>query len=106
MRTRIFWNHQTGERFELSEEQAAERRNKQNGPMVLPDIDRAYGGGFVSPVDGSHITSRSQLRRHNATHQCRQAGDFKRGELISKEKARVESKRQRAQNSGVTFEWH
>jgi hypothetical protein len=101
MRTRIFWNHQTGERYELSEDQIAERRNRQDGPTVLPDIDRVYGGGFTSPIDGSHITSRSQLRRHNATHQVRQGGDWKPGELIAKENARVAERRAK----GGHFEW-
>ena len=102
MRTRIFWNHQTGERYELSEDQIAERRNAQDAPFVLPDLDRVYGGGLTSPIDGSLITSRSQLRRHNATHGCRQ-GDFRPGEIIAKEKARVETNRRKA--AGVFTEW-
>ena len=106
MRTRIFFNHQTGERTELPEDQAAERQAAQDssGPFVLRDINAIYkDGGIVSPIDGSFITSRSQMRRHNATHGVRQAGDFKPGELIAKEKARVEASRQRA--NGGSVEW-
>lgn len=104
MRTRIFFNHHTGERTELTEDQVIAQRNRKDAPMLLPDLDRVYGGGFRSPIDGTFITSRSQLRRHEATHNVRQAGDFKPGELISKERARVEGIR-RAANQGATFEW-
>ncbi len=104
MRTRIFFNHQTGERFELSEDQIAERRNKQDSPFVLKDVNAAYkDGGILSPIDGSFITSRSQLRAHERTHNVRQAGDFKPGELIGKERARVAAIRQRA--NGGSVEW-
>ncbi|TXH51747.1 MAG: hypothetical protein E6Q97_17735 [Desulfurellales bacterium] len=75
-----------------------------NGPMVLRDIDSAYkDGGFASPIDGTFITSRSQLRRHNATHGVRQAGDFKPGEIISGEKKRVAASQ--PNDNGVTFKW-
>ena len=105
MRTRIFFNHQTGERFELSEDQLDERRAaKDSGPFVMNDLSSAYkDGGILSPIDGSFITSRSQLRRHNATHNVRSAGDFKPGELIAKERARVEATRRRAEGGSV--EW-
>ncbi len=76
---------------------------QENGPMVMPDLDRAYGGGFVSPVTGEYITSRSQLARHNRANNCRQAGDFKPRELIGKEDSRVERTRQKAK--GASFEW-
>lgn len=106
MRTRVFFNHLTGERTELSEADMAKRYlAPESGPMVIPDISGAYReGGFKSPIDGTFITSRAQLRRHNATHNVRQAGDFKPGELISKERARVESNRRVAQQ-GASFEW-
>lgn len=103
MRTRIFWNHLTGERFTLSDDEVASRRNRREGPFVLPDIDRVYGGGFKSPIDGEFITSRSQLRRHERTHNVRQAGDFKPGDLIKREQARVARIRERAK--GGLFEW-
>lgn len=74
------------------------------GPTVLPDIDRVYGGGFKSPIDGEFITSRSQLRRHEIRHNVRQAGDFKPGELIAREKARVAASMPKP-SDGVTFKW-
>jgi hypothetical protein len=47
------------------------------GPMVLPDISEA-GGEFVSPIDGSLISSRSHLRAHNQRHGVDQIGnDYK-----------------------------
>lgn len=104
MRTRTFFNHQTGERFELSEDQIVERRNKQDSAFILKDINAVYKeGGIKSPIDGSFITSRSQLRAHERSHNVRQAGDFKPGELIAKERARVDAVRQRAKGGSV--EW-
>lgn len=102
MRTRVFFNHLTGERYELSEEDMAQRFI-QNGPMVLPDLDRVYGGGFTSPINGEYITSRSQLRRHERSHNVRQAGDFKPRDLINVENRRVERIREKAK--GASFEW-
>ena len=105
MRTRIFFNHQTGERTVMTEEDMA-KRFIQNGPTVIPDISGAYPeGGILSPIDGSFITSREQLRRHNNTHGCRQGGDIKPGDIISKEKRRVEINRQLAQRGKVDFAW-
>lgn len=84
--------------------------NDHNGPhterthAVMPDISSAYKeGGFTSPIDGSFITSRSQLRRHNATHGVRQCGDFKPGEIISGEKKRVAASQ--PNDKGVSFRW-
>lgn len=74
------------------------------GPTVLPDIDRVYGGGFRSPIDGEYITSRSQLRRHEIKHGVRQAGDFKRGELIARERQRVAASMPKP-SDGVSFKW-
>ena len=85
--------------------------NDHNGPHteqafhVLRDIDSAYKeGGFKSPIDGSFITSRSQLRAHNSKHGVRQAGDFKRGELIAAEKQRVAASMPNPRD-GVSFKW-
>jgi len=104
MRTRTFFNHQTGERFELSEDQIADRRNKQDSAFILKDINAVYKeGGILSPIDGSFITSRSQLRAHERTHNVRQAGDLKSGELIAKEKARKADVVRRAEGGSV--EW-
>jgi len=104
MRTRTFYNHLTGERYTLSEDQIAERRNRNDAPSILKDISAVYKeGGILSPIDGSFITSRSQLRRHNNTHQVRCAGDFKSGELVAKEKARKADVVRRAEGGSV--EW-
>ena len=76
-----------------------------SAPTVLRDIDSAYKeGGFKSPIDGSFITSRSQLRAHNSKHGVRQAGDFKRGELIAAEKKRVAASMPNPRD-GVSFKW-
>lgn len=107
MRTRIFYNHLTGERTELSEDDMAKRFLAPDcGPAVVPDLSSVYKeGGILSPIDGSFITSRSQLRRHNNTHQVRCGGDFKPGEIVGKEKSRVESQRQIIAREKVRFEW-
>lgn len=80
-----------------------EPRRAANGPMVLPDLDRFYNGGFTSPIDGEFITSRSQLRAHEHRHNVRHAGDFKPGELIGEEKRRVAKSQEGL--SGVDFKW-
>jgi len=103
MRTRTFYNHLTGESYTLSEEDIRKRQIGHDGPSIVPDIDRAYGGGFVSPIDGTLITSRSYLRRHNNTHQCRQCGEIPNGTFVAKEKSRVNAIRQRAE--GRSVEW-
>lgn len=79
-------------------------RVRAPGPLVMPDLDRVYNGGFKSPIDGEHITSRSQLRAHERKHGVRQAGDFKPGELISAERKRVAASMPRP-NDGVDFKW-
>jgi hypothetical protein len=80
-----------------------DRPAQSGGPFFMPDLDSFYGGGFTSPIDGEHITSRSQLRAHERKHGVRQAGDFKRGELIAQEKARTAPSRE--PQPGVTFKW-
>lgn len=116
MRTRIFYNHQTGERFELSEDDYWRIRMRQDAPAVIPDLDRAYDGGFTSPIDGEHITSRSQLRAHEQRHNVKQCGDYKPGEIVSKLKANHERNLRiqrheealassRVRGKGVNFKW-
>jgi hypothetical protein len=116
MRTRTFWNHQTGERYTLSEDDLWQRRMRQDAPGVLPDLDRAYGGGFVSPIDGEHITSRSQLRAHEAKHGVKQCGDYRRGEVVAslkkdhERRAAVQRReeafaRSRVRGKGIDFSW-
>lgn len=105
MRTRTFYNHLTGEWREVTQDDMDRRCLQADaGPTIIPDISSVYKeGGIHSPVDGSFITSRSQLRRHNATHQVRCAGDFKPGELRAKENRRVEAIRETAK--GADFRW-
>jgi hypothetical protein len=45
----------------------------RTGGFVLPDIAE-----FRSPLDGSVISSRSQLREHEKAHGVRQCGELKR----------------------------
>lgn len=54
-------------------------------PVVMSDI-----APFVSPIDGTEITSRSGLKAHEQRHGVKQAGDFKKGEIIAKENKRIE----------------
>lgn len=63
--------------------------NDSRCPSYMPDISEVYGGGFVSPIDGEYITSRSQLRRHELKHNVRQCGDYKPGEIIAMENKRI-----------------
>ena len=42
-----------------------------DSPTVLGDIE-----AFVSPIDGSHITSRSRLRAHNKLHGVTDSRDY------------------------------
>lgn len=45
-------------------------------PTVMADIEQHYGEPIISPIDKSVITSRSQLREHNARHGVAQCGDL------------------------------
>lgn len=100
MRARYRYDKTTDELVEIRDDEP----RPQSGAFVMPDLDQAYGGGFTSPIDGSFITSRSQLAEHNRKHNVRQAGDFKRGELIQMENKRVEA--QRAVAAKEYFKWH
>lgn len=101
MRQRYRYDKDLNQVVEIEMDTAA----RESGPFVLPDLDRAYkGGGFTSPIDGQFITSRSQLEAHNRKHGVRQNGDFKPGELINKEKKRVDAIRRAS--SDKDFTWH
>lgn len=110
---RKVWNHQTGESYEVPVDAPLTPRGAlaRGGPMVMGDLDRAYAkdGGIVSPIDGTLITSRSQLRAHEKKHGVRQMGDYKPGELIAKENRRVERGREivarEMRRGGVDFSW-
>ena len=67
--------------------------------MLVQDIKP-----FVSPIDGSEITSRSKLRAHEQRHGVKQAGDFKRGELIAKENKRVAETQRLADPRSIKWE--
>lgn len=54
---------------------------ENGGVMLLNDLDKIYGGGFESPIDGTFITSRSHLREHNKRNGVIQTGDV-RGEAF------------------------
>jgi hypothetical protein len=75
---------------------------RTKGPYVMGDLDQAYGGdGFRSPVDGSQITSRSQLREHNKQHNVEQCGDVSLGEYTR----HVEACQNDSPTTGVDFQW-
>lgn len=46
-------------------------RPQSEGPMLMKPLDE-----FVSPVDGSVISDRAQLRRHNKQHGVTNLADF------------------------------
>lgn len=68
------------------------------GYTVMPDIKE-----FVSPVDGSLISSRSKLFFHNRGHGVKQCGDFKPGEIIARTNAKNAEVRKLAE--GATAKW-
>ena len=100
-RTRIFYDHVTGARVEVRDDNYVPKARRAHN--ILPDIDRAYNGGFQSPINGEFITSRSQLRAHEQRFGVRQAGDFRKGEIVVGEQRRVE--RIREKGRGASFKW-
>lgn len=102
MRTRIFYDHVTGARVEVKDDGNYTPRQRGNH-SIMPDLDRVYGGGFQSPINGEFITSRSQLRAHEQRYGVKQAGDFRKGEIVGGENRRVE--RIREKGRGATFKW-
>lgn len=68
------------------------------GPFVMPDIKE-----FVSPIDGSVISSRSTLRRHEVSYGVRQCGDLKPGDNVRAAKA--EHAANLAAARGADFKW-
>jgi hypothetical protein len=106
---RYKFDHVTGKTLvwsEKSKKWVKERKSAgkgfdfSKGFTVLPDIKE-----FVSPIDGSLISSRSKLRHHNRGHNVRQAGDFKPGEIIARENKRIEETR-RIAAQGATTKWY
>lgn len=100
-RTRIFYDHVTGARVEVRDDNYVPKARRAYN--ILPDLDSAYGGGFQSPINGEFITSRSQLRAHEQRFGVRQAGDFRKGEIAGGEQRRVE--RIREKGRGASFKW-
>lgn len=70
----------------------------------MKDLEQHYGAPIVSPIDGEHITSRSQLREHERKHNVRQCGDYRNGEIVAHETRRVERIREKGRQ-GATFRW-
>lgn len=80
----------------------AERRGRSH--QVMPDLNGAYAkGGFESPIDGTWISSRSQLREHNKRHGVIQSGDI-RGERLKSDMKR-HMKFDRAKRADPSFAW-
>jgi hypothetical protein len=81
------------------------QRSDLPSPRVMGDLSAVYPeGGFRSPVDGSFITSRSQLAAHNKKHGVRQCGECDPKawtDAITKEHERKRSE----PTPGVNFEW-
>lgn len=75
------------------------KRSSLPSPVVMTDIKP-----FRSPVDGTEISSRSILRAHESKHGIKQCGDFKPGELISKENKRVALSKADADPKGAKWE--
>ena len=78
--------------------QVSSKRSSLPCPVLMTDIKP-----FVSPIDDTLISSRSQLRAHERKHNVRQAGDFKKGELIEKENKRIAETRRLAKE--VNTKW-
>ena len=67
---RRFIQQPDGSLCEVTRDYRAPQR-RGHDPGIMPDIEP-----FVSPVDGSVISSRSQLRVHNRVHDVTNAADF------------------------------
>ncbi len=68
-------------------------------PRVMQDITP-----FISPIDGTEISSRSKLKAHEQRHGVRQCGDFRKGEIIAKENKRIEDSLRGAEMETVKWE--
>ena len=79
-------------------------RKVEASAYIMPDLDAIYGhGNFVSVIDGTNITSRSQLREHNKRHGVIQTGDV-RGDEIRERTKRHMKYNPAARNDG-SFSW-
>jgi hypothetical protein len=81
---------------------AASRPSKRadfGAPLVMQDIVP-----FISPIDGTEITSRSKLKAHEQKHGVKQCGDYKPGEIIAKQKKRAAAEAKLAEPETVKWE--
>lgn len=67
----------------------------EKGHMILPDIEP-----FVSPVDGSVVSSRSKLRAHNRKHGVTNIADYgpdwaEKAEKSRQQRLALQTKRQK-----------
>jgi len=58
-------------------------RTSVNGPMVMKPLQ-----DFVSPIDQTVISSRSQLKAHNERHGVTNSSDYSEGYVANKARAR------------------
>ena len=49
-----------------------ERKHRTGNPLIITDC---YAAGFQSPVDGSMLYSRADVRRHNERNDCVDVGN-------------------------------
>lgn len=75
--------------------------HREDAAFYMADIEQHYGNPIISPVDGSVISSRSQLREHNARHNVRQNGDISTADHIRTTNKRFEYK----PDPSISFNW-
>jgi hypothetical protein len=68
-------------------------------PSLMQDIKP-----FVSPIDGTEISSRSKLKAHEQKHGVKQAGDYKPGEIVREQKKRVEAEMKLAEPETISWD--
>ena len=62
------------------------QREGSNAPYIQGDI-----ASFVSPIDGSVISDRGQLRRHMAEHGVTNSSDYSTSFLLDRSKKRIDA---------------
>lgn len=73
---KLFAEYENGQLTYLDPEYSAPKRSALPMPMVIRDI-----GEYVSPLDGSTITSRSQHRDHMRAHDVVEVGNERIGSM-------------------------
>ncbi len=84
-------------------EVTSETSPKSGAFHFLKDIDAHYGAPIVSPINGEHITSRSQLRAHEQRYGVKQCCDYRPGEVTGNQSRRLEANRKAAEGGKVTW---